>query len=268
MSIRRSIAAAALVLASSQAAKADTVYVIGGVSASPEGETSAQVTANVAALERARGNAVQIFADAPADVTLADTVWDLRFYDRRGLTGSYLSYLQGGGSLILVGENSFYAGRNDAIFGLVAQAGGGDLSYSWAPDVQTLAPEVAGGAAGATVALTGAGGTFTPGTGRFLTTSLWGGSAIAWRPGDLTNAGAGRLTAIFDANVLEGDRGPGAQAFAGSVIDFVASAPASDLGAPVDVVDIVPTPGPATLPLLAAALGAAALVRRRRRLTV
>ena len=59
-------------------------------------------------------------------------VWDVRYdtaLTNNDSTG-YLTYLNDSGGLFLLGENSYFATRNNSLTAFIAAAGGGDVSYS------------------------------------------------------------------------------------------------------------------------------------------
>jgi hypothetical protein len=233
------------------------------IDASPDGDQ----TAAIAGLTPELGSAsytVSTNAGVPGG-SLAGykQIWDLRYVT--ALTGgdvtAYQTYLAGGGSLFLMGENTagVFAPRDNSILGMITTLGGGTLTFGSGLNTQTVFPPFTGPNTVATVSYAGVGATTTPGTGSFITKDANNdGTAIVFPPGSLSGATSGTLVVVFDVNFLElNGTTPELQALSANMIAYLA-APGP----------IVPpgTPGPPSLTLVLIGLtGLLANEIRRRR---
>lgn len=131
--LTRSLLAVAAVLASS-AALAGPILIVNGASSTSEIDTTLAVSDNVSALHAQAGNTVTLTDGLPADLSAYAQVWDVRFNNNAALDDAqqrqYLTYLQAGGGLFLMGENSSFQARNHSIFNLIALLGGGSIGFS------------------------------------------------------------------------------------------------------------------------------------------
>jgi hypothetical protein len=136
-----------------------------------------------------------------------DQVWDFRFSNNFALTAAqraeYIDYLEAGGGMFVMGENSGFMTRNNSVLALINEAGGGSLTFTTPGSTQTVRPPFTGPAPIVANQITYAapGGVTSPGTGSYITDDGTGsGTGIAWGVGDLANAPAGALAIIFDVN--------------------------------------------------------------------
>ncbi|MBF0549694.1 MAG: IPTL-CTERM sorting domain-containing protein [Deltaproteobacteria bacterium] len=137
-------------------------------------------------------------------------IWDIRYSNVTPLSGgdiiAYVAYLNGGGSLFVMGENlAFCLVRDNSIIALITAAGGGTPTLaSSANSVTILAPFTNPNAIANPFTFLATGGTtYPPGSGEFISKDAANlGSGIVYPPGKLTNALTGSLIVVFDVNFL------------------------------------------------------------------
>jgi hypothetical protein len=187
-------------------------------------------------------------------------IWDVRYNNPTPLSAgdrtAYLTYLQGGGSLFVMGENTGFMTRDNSIVSLITSAGGGTIAITTPNNTQTVRAPFTGPNAISTVTFQAAAGTANPGRGTFITTDGRNSAAIVYPPGTLTNAPNGSLIAVFDVNFLQAGADANLQAFSANLIAYLA--------APSPVAAMVPVP-PSLILVLAGGAGAALFGLRRRR---
>jgi len=189
-------------------------------------------------------------------------IWDTQFNNTTPLSGAdvttYTGYLNGGGSLFLMGENMGFMTRNNSIGALVLAAGGGTVTFGSPNSTQTVQAPFTGPNAVTTVDYPACGGMSALGQGSAVTKD---GSNLAcagvWGPGSMSNATAGTLIVVLDVNFLQ----PGASA---TLQDFTRNLIAY-LAAPTPIAPAA-TPVPPTLLLVLAGGAAAAAMEIRRRM--
>lgn len=252
------VLAAAALLATS-AASAGPILIVNGASQTSETVTTEWVTNNLHALHLAVGNTVTILDALPADVSGYSQIWDIRFDNLFALDSSaqnqYLGYLQGGGGLFLMGENSSFMDRNHSVFALIAAAGGGSVGFTECDSTQQVHAPFTGPNTVATVNYSAPGCFDGKGNGQWISAESGGalGSGLAFGVGSLTHAGRGALTTILDVNFMMNEIDlPNSQDLTKNLIRFVGN----EVDPPVDV------PVPATLALFG--LGLLGLSARRR----
>jgi hypothetical protein len=252
------IAASAALVIGATGASAGTVLVINGASQTSETGTTNSITTNITNLHADVGNTVTVVDDVPASLAAFDQVWDIRFSNVWAIDAAeqatYLSYLQGGGGMFVMGENSAFTTRNDSVFSLIAAAGGGTLGFTSGSALQTVVAPFTGPNPVTTVAFRGPGYINGTGSGDWITQSGASGVGVAWGVGDLSNAPAGALTTIFDVNFMQTTASPDEQSLTKNLIGFIDD----------EVVQPSAVPLPAGLPLLLAGLAAFGLVGRKR----
>jgi outer membrane autotransporter protein len=231
----RIISAAMLVLstAGSVASAADPAFVY-----RDSDSLTISVSTNLAAHLTSAGYAPTVSVDSgglPA-LTGFKQVWDVRYLV--ALTGgdqaSYLGYLQGGGTLFLMGENAGFATRNNTVLSFISAAGGGTLTFVSPNNNQTVQGSFATTPNSVpTVSYLGAGGFTNAGNGTCITKD---GSnqctAIAFGVGTLANASSGALISVLDVNFLDGTAGATFSAFIDNLIAYLAAQSAIAAGGP------------------------------------
>ncbi len=192
-------------------ANATVVAIINGSSGTSEPGTTTSITTNLVALHTAAGNTVTVFDTVPAAFTGFQEIWDIRFSNNLAITGAeqnqYMAFLQGGGGMFVMGENSSFATRNTSVLNLITAAGGGTLGFTVPNSTQTVNAPFTGPNAVSSINYNAPGGVGAnaPGTGQFITEDSSGnGTGLAFGVGTLANAPTGALTTIFDVNFMDG----------------------------------------------------------------
>lgn len=216
---------AAACLALPVGAWAGNVLIINGSTLTSETGTTADITANLSALETAAGNVPTVMDVPPASLAGFDEVWDIRFSNSSPLSVSdqalYLAFLQAGKKMFIMGENAFFTTRNNSVIALVASAGGGALTFVVPAQTQTVNPPFTLPNPVSSITWNASGGTTSPGSGFFATNSGSSGSAIAWNPGSLANAAAARLVVVFDVNFMQAGASTNENNFFKNLIGFI-----------------------------------------------
>lgn len=250
--------ATALTLVTS-AAMAGPIAIINGALGTSETGTTDSITMQLTNLHTAAGNVVTLLDSTPADLSVFDQVWDIRFSNNLAITAAeeaqYLGYLQAGGGMFVMGENSGFTARNNSVLSLISAAGGGNLAFASSSSFQTVQAPFTGPNAVATINYNAPGGVNGTGSGDWITTDGATGTGVAWGVGDLTNALAGALTTIFDVNFMQTTADANSQALTANLIGFIEN----------EVTP--PTPNPVSAPaiLVMFGLGFAGLVVARKR---
>ena len=244
------------------AASADAqVLIINGASTTSETGTTASITQQLQTLHTAVGNAVTVADTRPVDLTPYRQVWDIRFSNSSPISGddqsAYLSFLQGGGGMFVMGENSGFTTRNNSVFSLIAAAGGGTVAFGSGSSSQTVCSPFNGPNPVGTVNYAAPGWFTSRGTGQWITASDCdapsGGSGIAFARGTLANATNGALTTILDVNFMQTTASPDNIALTRNLIGFVG-----------EQVNVVPEPSTVVLSGIGIAVTAFGGWRRRR----
>jgi hypothetical protein len=195
-----------LLLASPINAFAAAILLITGASGTSEPGTTAAIQANFVTQATSLGHTVTVSDPVPASFAGFQQVWDFRFSESLALTpadrAQYLAYLQAGGGMFVMGENASFPTRNASVISLVAEAGGGALTFTVPASTQTVNPPFTGPDPIAANQITYAapGGVTSPGTGSYITQAGTDGTGIFFGVGDLALAPAGALAIIFDVN--------------------------------------------------------------------
>lgn len=136
-------------------------------------------------------------------------IWDLGYRTPMSgtATAKYTQYLQDGGAIFLLGENTYFNIRNQSICDLINNLGGGSASIRYdTAGFTTISAStaseflLANGTAGITFYAPNG---FTGyGTGTPIANSGVGPPAVMWKTGSLSNAPAGAIVSVLDINFL------------------------------------------------------------------
>lgn len=253
------LATAAISMMTIPEAFAGDILIVNGSAASSEPGTTTSITTQLSNFQVAAGNTITVVDNVPGSLAGYSQVWDIRFSNSSPLTSGvlsqYLSFMQGGGGIFVMGENSFFTTRNNSVLQLIADATGETLSFVSPNDHQQVIAPFTGpnSIADGFVDYSGSGGISSPGAaGQFITTDgSIGGTGVAWGVGDLVNAPAGALTAIFDVNFMQTGAEADSQTLLRNLISFVQT-------------ETTATPEPASMMMIGVALAGLAAARRRR----
>jgi hypothetical protein len=228
-------------------------------------------------LQNQAGNTVTYSGLLLPPISGFDQVWDLRatVAISTGLQSEYLSFLQNGGNLALIGENFIFKQRDDSIVDFVALAGGGAVDHGGLGDFkETVLAPFDGPFPVHTVTFHGADAFFDFGHGKGITEpedmGLQKGPlsvGLAFDPGTLDNALAGRLVVFLDSGIFtpEDDPNygsPGTEALTRNLIHYLGDEPPP----PPSTHGGVPEPAAWALMLFGFGAVGASLRRRRVRL--
>jgi hypothetical protein len=186
-------------------------------------------------------------------------IWDVRFNNTTPLSAgditAYVTYMAGGGSLFVMGENTGFITRDNSIVALVAAAGGGTITLVSPANTETVLSPFTGPNPVSTITFLAAAGAPSAGNGAFVTRDGSNmGAALVWGPGSMSSAPAGSLIVVFDVNFLDSGADANSQAFSSNLVAYLA--------APVPIG--VPVPPSLILVLLGGGGVALYEIRRRR----
>lgn len=206
-------------------ARADDVLIFRGVG----GGLDADVSGNLATQLGGAGHTTTTVTSLPGVLSPYAQIWDVRFGNADPITGGeqtqYLSYLQSGGGMFVMGENASFATRNNSVISLITAAGGGTPTFAAGLNPQDVLPAAQTPNAITTIGYLAPGGITqaTIGTGQCLTRDSNNVcSAIAWGVGSLSNAPTGSLAVVFDINFMQTTPGgSNAAEFLGNLVRFV-----------------------------------------------
>lgn len=231
------------------------------------------VNSNLKSLQQSAGYNVTSAPTIPSTFSGFSQIWDLRAFDALTTSqqGAYLTYLQAGGRVFVMGENAApsFVARNNSIFSLIGAAGGGNVALGGglcSNDTQTANAPFTGPNFLSIVTYQCAGNFDNMGTGQWITNAGNIGAGVAWGFGTLANAKAGSLTSILDINFLSGTGSSVEQALVKNLVGFVnnqvPTAPVPGSPPPTSTV-----PEPSTYALMACGLAAIGILSQRRRHT-
>lgn len=172
------------------------------------------ITTNLSNKLIARGATPTAVTVLPGSLSPYGQLWDNRASTalNSGERSQYLSYLQSGGTMFLMGENpGFGASRNSSILGFLSDAGGGSLTlipdYDSGPvyHLTNVLSGIQSPNAVTTMKFAAAAGSVSPGNGQCLTRDTISNAcqAIVWAKNTMTNAANGTLVTVFDINFME-----------------------------------------------------------------
>ena len=253
------LATAAIALMTLPEAFAGDILIVNGLGSTSEVGTTNSITTQLGNFQVAAGNTITVVDNVPGSLAGYSQVWDIRFSNSSPLTSGvlsqYLSFMQGGGGIFVMGENSNFPTRNNSVLQLIADATGETLSFVSPSDHQQVIAPFTGPntVADGFVDYQASGGVTSPGTaGQFITMDGSNhGTGVAWGAGDLVNAPAGALTAIFDVNFMQTGAEADSQTLLRNLISFVQT-------------ETTATPEPASMMVIGVALAGLAAARRRR----
>jgi hypothetical protein len=161
-------------------------------------------------------------------------IWDLRYNNTTPLSASdilaYKGYLNGGGSLFVMGENMGFITRDNSIVSLISSAGGGTITMTNASDHETAQSPFTGPDTVSSLTFLAAAGTASPGDGAFIAKGSDNiGAGIVFGPGSLANAPSGTLMVVFDVNFLQGSATSDLQALTNNMIGYRSEEHTSEL---------------------------------------
>jgi hypothetical protein len=180
----------------------------------------------------AAGYSVTINSGVPSgSLSGYQQIWDVRYDSSTPLSASditaYVAYLNGGGSLFLMGENAGYITRDNSIVSLITAAGGGSTSVSSSIDpnnTQTVLAPFTGPNSLSTVTFRATGDFTAIGSGRVVAEdSSDNVSSLLFAPGTLSNARNGALIVVLDVNFLDTSASVSEQTFAKNLIAYLAA---------------------------------------------
>jgi hypothetical protein len=155
-------------------------------------------------------------------------VWDIRFSNSSPITpaveAQYLTYLQGGHAMFVMGENASFMTRNNSVLSLVNAVGGGSLTFVVSGSTQTVLAPFTGPnpIPDGNITYAAPGGVTTFGTGQWATVDGSDqGAAVAWPSGTMANAAAGALVIVFDVNFMQTTAEADSQIFVRNLIGFI-----------------------------------------------
>lgn len=172
------------------------------------------IITNISTRENTAGYAVTVLTSynsfLSADLSKYAHIWDIPYATDipYNVVLKYISYLQTGGAVFLLGENSGFNVRNQGICNIVSYAGGGTVSVSTLSPTNVLStivePEfllknnnnIVTFYAPGDFRVIGAG---TPMMSGFPTAQM---PAVMWKTGSLTNAPTGAIVSVLDINFL------------------------------------------------------------------
>ena len=187
----------------------NNALIINGIAESSEPELSLSSTDVIDSLLQNSAYQTIISNDVPDNISEYDQIWDIRYDNSSAIseeqTQQYLNFLQTGGNLFLIGENSVFGTRNNSILNLIELAGGGELNFALTNlTQQVLPPFTSPDPVSGNILYEAPGGVTSSGNGQFITIDeRERGAGVTFFPGNLENAKAGELTTIFDINFLE-----------------------------------------------------------------
>lgn len=190
----------------------------------------ANVVTNLSAKLVTHGDTVTTNVGVPGSLAGYQQVWDIRFNNTTPLTSSdisqYVAYMAAGGSLFVMGENVGFMTRDSSIASLIASAGGGTVTITSPPNLETVRAPFTGPNAISTITFQAAAGinvigsqaapiAYDPPSGIA--------AAVVWGPGAMSAAASGSLIVVFDVNFLDLGADATSQLFTANLIAYLAA---------------------------------------------
>lgn len=181
-----------------------------------------QALSNISARETALGKTVTViagYANLPSNLSTYSHIWDIDYNTDQLVTlnsSKYTTYLQGGGALFLIGENSGFPQRNNALATFITSVGGGTISFDGAfPVVNTECIMdnqflLENSNNSVTFPAIGRFSSIGTGTNIVFTNVIYNsypvgtqGLAVVWKTGSLSNAPKGAIVSVLDVNIWQ-----------------------------------------------------------------
>jgi hypothetical protein len=182
-----------------------------------------QMITNITTTENSLGNTVFTIAGysaLPPDLSQYDHIWDIGLESNTeqsllvptGAAAKYTTYLQQGGGLFILGENSGFNVRNGDLASFITGLGGGTIQTSAYVDRNvTVGSEFLIANNQSFLRLPDSGRFSSIGTGTPITTNEYGdvGQAVVWKTGSLSFTPKGAIVVVLDINFLSSHYAPG-----------------------------------------------------------
>jgi hypothetical protein len=159
---------------------------------------------NVGSRLTTEGHTVTYTSSVPGSVSGYDQIWDLSYsttYSSTQIT-TLNNFVQNGGFLMMNGENSSFASRNNSIASVVSAAGGGSLTFGSASNSYTVINSDFSDDTGTVTGAAGSGLTNSQGQYLFKTSSGVIGGMI-WQSADLGSGYSGAIMVTADINLWD-----------------------------------------------------------------
>lgn len=178
---------------------------------------------NITSTETSLGNTVFTIAgysNLPSDLSQYDHIWDIGLEANpdqsllvpTGAAAKYTTYLQQGGGLFMLGENSGFGVRNSDLASFISGIGGGTVQNSTFEDRNvTVDSEFLLANNQSSLVLPDSGRFGSIGTGTPITRNSSGqtGQAVVWKTGSLSLAPKGAIVVVLDINFISNYYAPG-----------------------------------------------------------
>lgn len=183
-----------------------------------------QMITNITTTETSLGNTVFTIVGysnlLSVDLSQYDHIWDIGLENNTdqsllvptGAAAKYTTYLQQGGGLFILGENSGFNVRNGDLASFITGLGGGTIQTSPYVDRNvTVGSEFLIANNQSFLILPDSGRFSSIGTGTPITTNEYGdvGQAVVWKTGSLSLAPKGAIVVVLDINFISSHYAPG-----------------------------------------------------------
>lgn len=274
LSTRLALACSVAALAAPMSAFAKTVLIIDNNNPVMGNPVVSDHSLVLGGHQAAAGNTVTYSGLVLPTLTNFDQIWDIRTNVAISdpLQADYLSFLQTGGNLLLIGENFISKARNDSILDQLTLVGAGKVHMGDIGDFdETIIAPFDGPFALSSIIFHGAGGFYEFGHGKPISEpknmNIQAGPlsvGLAFEPGTLDNAPLGRLVVFMDSGLFNPEDSPfggsvGAGYLTRNIIHYLGDEPTP----PPGTRDGVPEPSAWAMMLVGFGAIGAALRRRR-----